>query len=87
MFGYEILRNKWAIVVLIGGTALVFYAILFLFDYYRERKVKKDNPEEYETEYLTAWQAFPWAVKLTMAVIVAFGIIYSINILINPTSW
>lgn len=87
MFGYEILRNKWALIVLFGGAALVFYAILYLWDYYKERKMSETKPDEYETEYMTAWQAIPWTIKVTVTVIVAFGIIYSIHALIYPNSW
>lgn len=87
MFGYEILRNKWAWIVLFGGVALVIYSIVFLLDYWKKRKLKDGINGMYETEYMTAWQAMPWTVKITIAVIVVFGIIFSISQLTNPTSW
>lgn len=87
MFKYELLRNQWAVLALCGGIALVFYFIVLFYDYHRDRKTKADNPTEYETEYLGVWQAIPWTVKITVALIFIFAVIYSVNALTHPKSW
>ncbi len=44
MFRYEILRDQWLILGLIGGTALVFYFILYFYDYHTPRRIKEKQP-------------------------------------------
>ena len=87
MFAYELLRNQWVMIALFGGLALVFYFVLHFQDYYLPRKHKANNREEYETNHMGAWQAIPWSVKVTIIVILIFGITYSIYVLLNPQSW
>lgn len=87
MFGYELLRNKWVILAMAAGLAAILYVIIHYYDYHKPRKTKKENPEEFETEYLSAWQAIPWGAKVTIAAIAIFAVIFSIHAIIHPNSW
>lgn len=87
MFGYELLREKWVYLVLFGGLAFLFYIVIHYNDYYKPRKMKPENPEEYETEYMNAWQAIPWSLKVTIAAILVFAVIYSIHAIQHPNSF
>jgi len=87
MFNYEILRNRWVIFVLFAGLALVFYVILYLIDYDRPRKRKEDDPEEYDSEYMNANEATPWALKVLVIAIFIFGIIFTLHVIEHPSSW
>ncbi len=87
MFGYEILRNKWVILMLFGGLALLFYVLVFYNDYHKSRKKRSDDPEKFETEYMGAWEAIPWSIKVTVAGIVIFALVYSIHAIIYPNSF
>lgn len=87
MFGYEILRNQWVILVVFGGLAFVFYFMVHFYDYQKPRKRKQSNPEEYETEYMTARQAIPLSIKVLVTAILVFAIIFSIHAINHPQSW
>lgn len=87
MFGYEILRNRWAILALFIGAALVLLSVLFFLDYRMPRKKKADKPDEYEENHLSAWEGIPWSIKVLIFIIAVYGISYSIYSVINPNSW
>lgn len=69
------------------GVALVLYFLIFYLDLERPRKKKRGKPEEFETNYLSAWEAIPWSVKITTVVIMIFMVIYLIQHIIHPNSW
>jgi heme/copper-type cytochrome/quinol oxidase subunit 2 len=87
MFRYDTLREEWLIAAMFIGLAVVLYFLVFYIDLGRPRKRKQDNPEEYETNYLTAWQGIPWSVKIAAPLIMIFMVIYIIQHIIHPNSW
>ncbi len=87
MFEYEFLRNQWVFVVIFGGLAAVFYVVLHYYDYHKPRKKKNKHSDDYETNYMSAWQGVPWSVKITIALIFVFAVIYSIHAVLHPNSW
>ena len=90
MFEYEFLRNQWVFVSRIwriGGGILCGSALLRL-PSGRERERKQiRHPDEYETNYMSVWQGIPWSVKVTIALIFVFAVIYSIHAVLHPNSW
>lgn len=87
MFRYDTLREEWLIAAMLIGLAAVLYFIVFYFDLERPRKRKQENPEEFETNYLSVWQGIPWSVKIAAPVIIIFMVIYIIIHIIHPNSW
>ncbi len=87
MFGYEILRDKWVILMMLGGLALLIYVVVHYNDYHKPRKTKEGEPGEYETEYMGSWEAIPWSVKVTIAAILIFAVVYSVHAIIHPNSF
>jgi len=83
----DLLKNQLVIITLFGGTALVLYFIIYYIDLWRPRKKKEQNPEEYETNYLSANEAIPWSIKIIILVVVVFMIYYTIFGINNPQNW
>lgn len=45
MYRYEILRDQWLILALFSGVVVVFYFILYVYDYQAPRRIKKKEPD------------------------------------------
>ncbi len=86
MFQYEILRNRWVILMLFTGLVLLLIIALFFLDYFTPRKVSEEKPDEYET-HLSAWEGIPWGLKAVIGIILIFAVSYSIYAIIHPNSW
>ncbi len=83
----DLFKNQLVIITLFGGAAVVLYFILYYIDLWRPRKKKEQNPEEYETNYLSANEAIPWSIKIIILVVVVFMIYYTIFGINNPQNW
>lgn len=83
----EILKHQWVIITLFGGVAFVLFFFLYYIDLWKPRKMKESNPEEYETDYLSANEAIPWIIKVLILVVVIFMIIYTIIAIYQPKNW
>ena len=86
MFRYELLRNEWIILVLFAGTAMVFYLVLFYLDFWKPRE-KDEKSGEYRENYLSVFEGIPWALKVTIFLIVVIMTTYAIIRVIDPKSW
>ena len=83
----DLLKNQLVIITLFGGTALVLYFMIYYIDLWRPRKKKEEKLDEYETNYLSANEAIPWAIKIIILVVVVFMIYYTIFGINNPQNW
>jgi heme/copper-type cytochrome/quinol oxidase subunit 2 len=87
MFDYEILRNRWVILVLFIGIALVLWVCLMYIDLWKPRKMKDDSPDEPETGYLGTWEGIPWTIKVISVVIILAMGYYTVELFIHPENW
>jgi uncharacterized membrane protein len=92
MFRYELLRNQWVMLALLGGIAIIAYIAIYVLDFSKERKQKKNHnkygdQDLYETNYLTTWQGMPWSLKITIFIIVTLMTGYAVVLITNPQSW
>jgi hypothetical protein len=83
----ELLKHQWVIMALFGGAASALYIILYYVDFWRPRKVKDDDPETYDENYMSANRAIPWSIKMIILVLVAFMFFYTLVMIYNPKNW
>jgi len=86
MFRYELLRNEWVLLILFGGTALVFYVVLYYFDFWQPRP-RDEATGKHKLKFLSAFEGIPWSIKIIIFLIVVIMTTYAIVRIIYPKSW
>lgn len=88
MFGYELLREQWVILVLFIAACLIAFTALIYHELWKPRKKKKVGEEEvYETQYLSTWKGIPTSIKITIFLLLIYLVTYSTYAILNPNSW
>jgi heme/copper-type cytochrome/quinol oxidase subunit 2 len=87
MFDYELLRNRWVLLILFTGIAFILFVILYFMDLWKPRKMKEDKPDEFDTAYLTTMEGIPSTIKVIIVAITLFMAYYLVTIFLKPQSW
>jgi hypothetical protein len=92
MFSLEVLQNRWLILALAGGIALVLAVILAYMALWRPRR--EDGPggqfapeAEEAPGHETPHPPVPWFLILTFLGIAAYAVIYVIVQAVRPPNW
>jgi putative exporter of polyketide antibiotics len=86
----DVLQNRWLILVLLGGTALVLGVVLAYMAIWRGRDVAPAGEDAAGAKpSARPWlrSFFPWVLVLTYAGMLAYVVIYTFVLASNPPNW
>lgn len=88
---YEILRNQWAVVALLGGIVLTITVILTYWALWRprEEEARKGRQEISDLRSLLTWiiSFLPWVLALATIATMAYVIAYVAMAVFNSPNW
>jgi len=90
MFQIDVLQNQWLILALLGGFAAVLLVTLMYIAIWQRRSAHQEQhvkPDEQTAQARGARKKVPWILIVVYIVMLAYLIVYTINVMLNPPNW